>query len=106
ATYLACERAFVARLDRAVLRALGVGVLVLARDLVALGDVLGRQAHGDVRVRLPRLLALELLGERLRVAALLRLVVPGDELHARGDVDVALAGDDVVGRHADRLERG
>ena len=40
------------------------------------------------------------------MAGLLGGVVAGDELDTGGDVDVALAGDDVVGGRADRLEAG
>ena len=92
----------VLRRDRALLRALREAVHVLARDVPALGDVLGRQAHRDVDVRDRRVVAeqrgVELV-VRLRVAVHL-----GDRLDAAGDERVALAGADRVERHADRLE--
>ena len=47
---LPVEEAAVARLDREVLRALGVLVHLLACHAVAVGHVLGRLAHRDVRV--------------------------------------------------------
>ena len=42
----------------------------------------------------------------LGMRSLLRAVVARDELDARTDVDVALSGDDVVGRDTDRVEAG
>jgi hypothetical protein len=62
-------------------------------------------AHRDVGVR-PAVPALELLVLVLRAGALDGLVVARDPLDAGGDVGVALAGGNGVGRLADRLEAG
>ncbi len=90
--------------DGALLRALGVVVLLLARDAVALGDVLGGQAHRDVRVGLAGLLPWSFSFWSSGCAASCALVVARDELDAAGDVDVALARLDRVGGDADRVE--
>ena len=89
------------RRDRAVLRALRVLVHVLPRDVVLVGDVLGRQAHRDVDVR-DRGVVDEQLGFISSCsweAGDLRL-----DSTAAGDEAVALAGLDRVERHADRLQ--
>ena len=100
---LALEEAGLLRRDRALLRALREAVHVLARDVPALGDVLGRQAHRDVDVRDRRVVPEEL---RMELLAVLRVAVDlRDRLDAAGDERVALAGADRVERHADRLQR-
>ena len=99
---LAREEAGVLRGDRALLRLLREPVHVLARDVPALGDVLGRQPHRDVDVRDRRVVA-----EERRMKLLFRLRVPA---HLRGRLDpacdecLALAGLDRVEGHADRLQ--
>src|SRR5207302_4878441 len=83
-----------------------VAVHLLAADLLALGDVLRRLAHGDVDVRVFLGVARDQLGVeavgRVGVAA----SVAGDALDARADEDVALAGLDRVGGDARRHQRG
>src|SRR5918995_591424 len=71
-------------------------------SIVALGHVLGGEAHRDVDVR-DRALADELRVQLLRV---LRVAVDlGDRLDARGDVDVPLPRLDRVERHPCGLQR-
>ena len=88
------------RVDRAVLRDDRPLVLGLARDVAALGHVLGGQAHRDVDVVLRLRRAVEHRVERDVRARRAR-----HGLRAAGDVLVALAGLDRVEGHADRLQR-
>ena len=100
---LAIEDPGLLRGHRTLLGALGVLVLLLTRDAVALRDVLGGQAHRDERVR-TAVVSLQPLVLVLGAGCLLRAVVARDELDARGDIGVALPGRDVVRCDADRVE--
>src|SRR5437667_458215 len=77
--------------DGELLRALRVLVHVGAADLVAIGDVDGREPHLDVGVR-RAVLALKLLVLVGGAGRLRALVVAAHPLDAGGDVGVALAG--------------
>ena len=102
---LAVEEAALLSSNGALLRTLGVCVLVLTRHAVLLGHVLGGEAHRDVCVRLA-VVALQRRVLRVGVGGLLSGGVLGDELNATGDEDVADAGLHVVGSDADGIETG
>ena len=121
---LALEEAPLLCLDGAVLRQRRELVHLLARDVLELGDVLGRLTHRDVDVgeavgrrptapwppserfvlRRPRVLELRVLGVGPAVG---RCPLPNrlTRLDAGGDERVALAGLDRVRGHADGLQR-
>ena len=96
---LAVEEAVVARLDGRVLALDGVAVHLLAGDLLAPGDVLGRLAHRDVDVGV----LLGVAGHQPRVVRVGRVgvaaAVARDAFDPDREEDVALAGLDGVGGH-------
>src|SRR6266550_5116032 len=102
---LAVEEPAVARLHGTGLALDGVAVHLLARDLLQIGDVLGRLPHRYVDVRIlfgvPALeagvLRVGLVGEAVHVAR--------DTLDADGEEGLALAGLDGVEGHAAGLQR-
>src|SRR5207244_3060339 len=119
---LALEEAPLLCLDGAVLRQGGELVHLLARDVLELGDVLGRLTHRDVDVgvavgRVPRpLAALGALGAAqtgvLELGVLgvgpavgVALAEPAHTFDAGGDERVALTRLDRVRRHTDGLQR-
>ena len=99
---LGVEMARLLRRDCSRLRDHRPLVLRLAADLAALGDVLRRQAHGDVDVVHRALGAVHLWLNSNGAPPFAREVAST----AGGDVGVALAGLDRVVGHARRLQRG
>ncbi len=107
---LVLEAALLDRRDGLAMRVDGVLVLLLARDLVFVGDVLAGVAHVIVVVDVPEAVLDHRVDERAVAEAVALACVKqqvgrvGHGLHAAGDDDLAVVGEDGLRRQADRFQ--